>query len=121
LVIFALTVVKPVRNSLFLSELGAAKLPYMYLATAAFTGILVLIDSKLSGILNRLTFMTTTIGFLLLNLVAFWWLVKLPEKWVTATFYIWISFFNYLLVAHFWMFVNDFFNPRPQAATHLLC
>jgi AAA family ATP:ADP antiporter len=62
LVIFSLTVVKPVRNSLFLSELGASKLPYVYLATAAFTGILVLIDSKLSTILNRVTFMSTTIG-----------------------------------------------------------
>lgn len=112
LVIFALTVVKPVRNSLFLSELGAAKLPYMYLATAVLTGILVLIDFKLSSILNRLTFMSTTIGFLLLNLVVFWWLVKLPGKWVAPTFYIWISFFNYLLVAHFWTFANDFFNPR---------
>ncbi len=112
LVIFALTVVKPVRNSLFLSELGAAQLPYMYLATAAFTGVLVLIDSKLSTILNRAAFMTATLGFLLLNLVAFWWLVKLPENWVTPTFYIWISFFNYVLIAHFWTFTNDFFNAR---------
>ncbi len=84
----------------------------MYLATAAFTGILVFVDSKLSGILNRATFMSSTIGFLLLNLLAFWWLVKLPEKWVPATFYIWLNFFNYMFIAHFWSFANDFFNPR---------
>ncbi|MFQ5639089.1 MAG: Npt1/Npt2 family nucleotide transporter [bacterium] len=112
LVIFAITVVKPVRNSLFLSEFGVSKLPYMYIATAAFTGILVLIDSKLSTFLNRTAFMTTTLGFLLLNLVIFWWLVKLPDRWVPAVFYIWIIFFNYLLVAHFWSFANEFFNPR---------
>lgn len=112
LVIFAVTVVKPVRNSLFLSEFGVSKLPYMYIATAAFTGILVLIDSKLSTILNRTAFMSATIGFLLLNLGIFWWLVKLPDRWVSAVFYIWINFFNYILVAHFWTFANQFFNPR---------
>lgn len=112
LVIFAVTIVKPVRNSLFLSEFGVSKLPYMYIATAAFTGILVLIDSKLASVLKRAAFMSITIGFLLLNLVIFWWLVKLPDRWVPALFYIWINFFNYLLVAHFWSFTNAFFNPR---------
>lgn len=112
LVIFSVTVVKPVRNSIFLSELGASKLPYVYLATAAFTGLLVLIDSKLSNVLNRVTFLSTTIGFLLLNLLVFWWLVQRPEKWIPATFYVWINFFTYLLVAHFWGFASNFFNPR---------
>ncbi|MFQ5865732.1 MAG: Npt1/Npt2 family nucleotide transporter [bacterium] len=112
LVILSVTIVKPVRNSLFLTELGSEKLPYIYLATAAFTGVLIFIDSILSSILNRSTFMSITIGFLFLNLLAFWWLVRLPEKWVSAVFYIWVSFFITVLVAHFWSFANEFFNPR---------
>ncbi len=111
-VIFAVTIVKPVRNSLFLSEFGISKLPYMYIATAVFTGILVLFDVKLSSFLNRKTFVSVTMGFLLLNLVIFGWLVKLPYRWVPAVFYIWIYFFNYMLVAHFWTFANEFFNLR---------
>ncbi|MFQ5651231.1 MAG: Npt1/Npt2 family nucleotide transporter [bacterium] len=112
LVIFAITVVKPVRNSLFLSKFGISKLPYMYIGTAIFTGVLVLLDSKLSDFLNRAVFMSITIGFLLVNLLLFWWLVKVPDGWIPAAFYIWINFFNYVLVAHFWAFANEFFNPR---------
>ncbi|MFQ5709179.1 MAG: Npt1/Npt2 family nucleotide transporter [bacterium] len=112
LVIFSITVVKPVRNSLFLSELGAAKLPYIYLVTAAFTGLLVFVDSKLSSVLNRVTFMSATLGFLLLNLLWFWWWMRWPEKWVFAFFYVWVSLFTTVLVAHFWTFANDYFHPR---------
>lgn len=112
LIIFSVTVVKPVRNSLFLTEVGAVNLPYIYLGTALVTGILVFVDSRLSRRFHRTTVMSLTLGFLLVNLLLFWWLLKQEGAWVSAVFYIWVAFFSTLAVAHFWSFANDYFNPR---------
>ncbi len=112
LIILSLTVIKPVRNSLFLTEFGAAKLPLVYLATALFSGIFIFFDFKLSQKLNPSAIFSVTLTLLFLNLIGFWWLVHLPQRWIAVAFYIWVNFFNTILITHFWAFVHDFFNPR---------
>lgn len=111
-VVFSLTVLKPARNSIFLSDLGAAKLPFVYLITAAATGIFVFINTRISNKLSSAAFISATFAFLGLNLLAFWWLIRLSENWITMTFYVWVNIFNTAIVGHFWAFANDFFNPR---------
>ncbi len=57
LVITSYYVIKPVRNSLFIQRLGADNLPYIYILTALFVGIMISGYSRVADRINRQTLM----------------------------------------------------------------
>lgn len=114
LVITSYYVIKPVRNSLFVDRLGADNLPYVYIATALFVGVIISIYSRYADRIGRQALILGTFAFLASNLVIFWWLLQ-TEMWLTSgLFYIWVKLYPLLLVSQFWLVANELFTT-PQA------
>ncbi|MCH7887556.1 MAG: MFS transporter, partial [Candidatus Marinimicrobia bacterium] len=99
-------ILKPVRNSLFLEQLGAINLPWVYIGTASIIGFIVLLYSNLSRHIDTRYLVSGTIIFFILNLIFFRELFKLNLDWFSALFYIWVSVYSVLLISQFWMTAN---------------
>jgi len=76
-IIASYDILKPMTRSLFVSNLGAAQLPLLYMLVALVVGIFVLFYIRFSSnvSLDRLIFWTTL--FLAGNLLLFRWLLNL--------------------------------------------
>ena len=99
-------ILKPVRNSLFLEQLGAKNLPWVYIGTASIIGFVVLLYNNLSKYIDKKYLVSGTIIFFILNLILFRELFKLNVDWFAALFYVWVSIFSVLLISQFWMTAN---------------
>ncbi|MCP4583604.1 MAG: hypothetical protein GY839_18500 [candidate division Zixibacteria bacterium] len=119
LIIASLMIVKPIRNSLFLTEFGAEKLPFAYLLVAIVSALVVWLYSKFSKNirLNYLIFYTTKISIVGFFVV---WLL-LHFNYMGAGFlygfYVWVTIFSVISAAQFWLLANYVFNAREARRT----
>ncbi|MGQ9672201.1 MAG: Npt1/Npt2 family nucleotide transporter [Candidatus Aminicenantales bacterium] len=105
-------IIKPLRNSSYLDQLGDERLPLAYFLTALLMGFIVNYHSRLQARLSRSTLMVSSLVFFFLNICLFWWLFQQNWSWVPVVFWVWANIFAIVLVTQFWMLVNDVFNPR---------
>jgi ATP:ADP antiporter, AAA family len=106
------TLVKTARDSLFLSNLPASSLPFVYLAV----GVFALAASWLFGLLTQrmspLRAFTVTAMASAASLVAFSAGFTQPKGWLPWLFYVWVNAYGLILVSQFWMFTNSVSDPR---------
>ncbi len=113
-IISSLMIVKPVCIAIFLHELGASKLPFVFILVAIFASIVAYIYLHLLKFvsLNRLIYISllVSIGFLLF----FWGLLfyNLLLSWILYSFYITVAIGAIILVSQFWILANHIFNHR---------
>lgn len=113
-IISSLLIVKPVRNSLFITRFGVSQLPYVYILVAFSAALVVQIYSgfakKLS--LNPLINGTTVIS--ILCLLFFWFLLDYDYQatWFFYFFYVWVAIFGVISASQFWLMANEIFNVR---------
>jgi len=105
-------IIKPVRDSLYLHWLGAERLPFAYLLTAALIGFIVTLNSRLLRSTKRNVFISLSLGFFCLCLILFWGLFKLEWKWLSIVYYFWSDIFLITSITQFWMYVNEIYNPH---------
>ena len=113
LVITSYYLIEPVRNSLFVERVGADNLPYVYIATALLSGLLISWYSRY--VVDRLRpkwLIPVTYEFLAANLVFFSWLLRYESLATSATFYIWAKLYAVLTVSQMWLITNVLFEPR---------
>ncbi|HTN69493.1 MAG TPA: Npt1/Npt2 family nucleotide transporter [Methylomirabilota bacterium] len=107
------TIIKIVRDSIFLSQHTAAELPYVYLYSGFLAGVCIAVYGRYtSGIsLNRL--MTGSLAFITVSVLAFWYLLTYYNAgWVHYSFYVWGSIVFMVAVAQMWTFAEELFTPR---------
>ena len=97
---------KPARNSLFLSELGAEQLPYVFILIAIIVVPITSLYSKLSRTLKLNQLINYTLIILILCLFVLRWLMTQSHDWVPYIFYIWVSIYGALTTAQFWLLAN---------------
>jgi AAA family ATP:ADP antiporter len=106
------TLVKTARDSLYLAQLPAQTLPYVYLGV----GIITLAFSQVYAWLTRRWAAWKSLaglaGVAAVSLVVFASFFRLPMSWVPVTFYLWINVYGLLLVSQFWAFTNSISDPR---------
>jgi ATP/ADP translocase/HEAT repeat protein len=111
LIIASYTTAKAVRDSLFVTNIGPAQLPYVYLIIAAAMGLVSLVHSRLVNRigLHRLIRMTAVIAItnLLLFLLLF---TNNSAVWFYAL-YVWASLFGAITASQFWLLATHVFNP----------
>lgn len=114
LIIASLTIVKPVRISLFLSEFGPEQLPYGFMLVAVVSPILVGLYTKLARVvrLNRLIAATTVGSIASLLMVSLLLSLGFREVWFIYAFYVWVAIFGLLTTAQFWLLASYVFNAR---------
>jgi AAA family ATP:ADP antiporter len=113
-IVAALMIIKPVRNSLFLSELGITQLPYVYVLVALFAALVASVYSKFAkkARLNRLVLNTLLI--VIANLFIFWIFFHIGYRmgWFLYLFYIWVTVFGVISTSQFWLLAGYIFNTR---------
>lgn len=111
LIITAYYLIKPVRSSFVISQLGSAQLPVLYILTAVVLGGLVAWHARLSRHIPAQRLTQAVLIILALQLLAFRWVLPLPYSWVSGLFYLWVSMFSVVAVTQFWAIADDLFDP----------
>jgi len=111
LTITVLYVLKPVRSSLFLEELGSERLRYVYLGEGVFLLFVTWAYVQLAKILPRKRFFIGILFVFISNLLIFWWLFRTRVPYLSALFYVWVACFSITSVTQFWTLANDIFDP----------
>lgn len=112
LTIALIYVLKPARNALFLEELGAKNLRYIYMGEGLFLAAIVSLYIWLARKVPRRLFFPGILLFCASNLAIFWFLFRSPLSYLSAYFYIWVSSFSITSTTQFWMLANDIFKPE---------
>lgn len=111
LTIAVLYILKPVRSSLFLEELGSGNLRYVYLGEGLFLLFVTWAYIQLAKLLPRKIFFIGVLFVFISNLLVFWWLFHARVPYLSAFFYVWVACFSITSVTQFWTLANDLFDP----------
>jgi AAA family ATP:ADP antiporter len=112
-ILSAYYVIRPIRDEMGVAG-GVSNLPWLF--TGTLVGMLVANPpfSWLVTRLPRVTFVSITYRFFMLNLLVFFVLLKVntgdANIWVGRVFYIWSAVFNLFVVSVFWAFMADLFS-----------
>ncbi len=109
LVIVCYSIVKPVRGALVVSDLGAASLPQVWIASSIVTGLLVMAYSKLLDYFNKPQVLLITSAFFGLTLLGIRLGMESPRPWLSGAFYVWGEVFSVMMVEQVWGLAADSF------------
>lgn len=104
-------ILKPVRNSLFLGELGARNLRWAYIGEVLFLILIVFAYTQLAKCVTKRILYASVLFFFAANLVLFWLLFHLRVPYLAAFYYVWVASFSITMTTQFWTLANDIFNP----------
>jgi len=110
--IAVLYVLKPVRSSLFLEELGSHNLRYVYLGEGLFLLFVTWAYVQLAKILPKKIFFIGVLMVFISNLLLFWWFLRVKIPYLSAIFYVWVACFSITSVTQFWTLANDIYDPQ---------
>lgn len=103
---------KSVRQSSYIDGLGAANLPWVYLAVAVCSYPFLRLYSRFADKIHRHQLITATCVVIASSMVLFWWLFQYSWSWIPFVLYVWISIAYVMNVSQFWSFSNHVFDPR---------
>ncbi|PAU95101.1 hypothetical protein CK503_02560 [Aliifodinibius salipaludis] len=105
-----LYLLKPVRDSLFLEQVGAYNLPFVFILTAIAVIPISIGYSKLSKRHSVGWVVSAITLFLAANLFVIWFFIEMNKVWLYYGFYVWVSIYSVLITSQFWLFANTIFN-----------
>lgn len=114
LIIASLLIVKPVRNSLFLTTFGPSQLPYAFILVALFAAVISSVYANFALELRLNALIYYTLVACIVCLVVFWLLLKLQFQsgWFIYAIYVWVAIFGVITTSQFWLLANYTFNAR---------
>lgn len=110
LVIAAYYIIAPVKGALLMTNFGPTIMPWVYMASAAATGLAVWVYSRFTHLPRRRLVMGTLV-VLEATLVG-WWFVALSASsvgWVCFVFSLWSDVFSIMAPTVLWSYANDVF------------
>lgn len=112
IIITVLTIVKSVRQALFLQNFGAASLPYVYMMIAAISGLVATVYQRLARktLIHKALIATHLV--VIANLLLFRGLLATGWEPLTYVLYVWVAVYGILATAQFWAFANYLYDPR---------
>ena len=114
MVIAALLILKPVRNSLFLTAFGAEQLPYAFIAIAVFSAVATILYAKLTERMRLNKLISASMVFFIVVFLLAWIILhnNLRYGWFIYFFYIIAGVFGIFSASQFWLLANHIFNVR---------
>lgn len=114
LIIASLSVLKPIRSSLFLVRFGNEKLPFVYVLVALFSALVAVVYSKYSKKVRLYRLIQITLVISITTLMAFWSLLYFgyESAWFLYAFFIWVAIFGVITGTQFWLLSNEIYNAR---------
>jgi len=110
------SLIKPVRDAMG-TVYGVSHLQELFTATLVASLIFAPLYSGLVARIRLASFLPWVYGFVALTMLAFYVLfagAQHLERWVAASFYVWVSTFNLLIISVFWSLMADIYS-RTQA------
>lgn len=107
-----LYLLKPARDSLFLIELGPARLPLVFLATAAAVVPVTMLYGRIGRRVRLSQLVNGTTLVLIASLVALRWAISLEVDWVFFLLYVWVSIYSVLVTSQYWLLAGAVFDPQ---------
>lgn len=106
-------VLRPVRDEMAVRS-GVQGLPSLFLGTFIVSLLVAPVFGALVASLRRAQFIALVYGFLLSNILLFWWswTSGVALGLATRAFFVWLSVFNVFAVSVFWSFMADIFRPE---------
>jgi ATP/ADP translocase/HEAT repeat protein len=109
LLLVTLYVLKPVRDSLFLSQRGAVELPFVFMLTTVAVLPVAALHVRAGRRLPLSRLVNGVAVILIVNLLGLRWLVGLEQAWVYYLLYAWVSVYAVLVTSQFWLLANAVF------------
>jgi AAA family ATP:ADP antiporter len=109
LIIATSYILKPVRSSLFLSQFGSERLPYVYILVALVLGVVAFAFARWAPQANLPGVFAGSAYFFAANLVLFWAATTSGAPWTGFVFYVWVSIYTALMPSLFWLLANYVF------------
>lgn len=103
---------KSVRQSAYVRELGAANLPWVYLAVALASYPVLHLFSRFADRVRRHQLMAISCGVIAVSMIVFFWLFQFEWRWVPFALYVWISIAYVMNISQFWSFSSHVFDSR---------
>jgi AAA family ATP:ADP antiporter len=111
LVLAAYYMLKTIRESLILTQGGAAIKAYSSAGQALLLLALVPAFGAVASRVNRIRLIRGVTLFFVSNIGAFFAAGKLGLP-IAVPFFLWVGIFNVMVIAQFWAFANDLFTPE---------
>ena len=108
----AYNAIKPVTRSKFIESLGADNLPYVQFVAGFFIAAIMVGYSWLMIRLPRRWSLPITQTGIVAILIAFWFLFRSNQGWVSVAFYLLGLILGLLLISQFWTLANVVYEPR---------
>jgi len=114
LVISSLMIVKPVSNAMFLSNLGASRLPFVFILVAISAAAIASLYARLLKKIHLIDLIVRTLQIVVACLFIFWCFILFRRLagWVLYVFYVWVAIFAVISASQFWILANIIFNAR---------
>ncbi|MEE4311046.1 MAG: Npt1/Npt2 family nucleotide transporter [candidate division KSB1 bacterium] len=114
LIIASLLIVKPVRTSLFLNNIGIAELPYAFILVAISAAIVTHLYTRWMRVvrLYNLILYTTIFSIIALFIFRLFLINGHHASLFYYIFYIWVALFAAIQTSQFWLMANYVFNAR---------
>ncbi|WP_378179829.1 hypothetical protein [Aquimarina sp. SS2-1] len=114
LIIATLLIIKPVVNSLFISELGVESLPFAYLLVAVFAIVSSYFYTRATERFSLQQVIRSTLIITIISLVVMAGLLYLQilRGWLLYFFYVGVAIYAVLTTSQFWVLANLVFNVR---------
>jgi AAA family ATP:ADP antiporter len=109
------TILRPIRDTMGITS-GVEKLPYLFWGTFAAMLAVQPVYGWITSRLRRPVFLPWVYAFFIANLLGFylWFNLQQDHTWIARAYYVWVSVFNFFIVAVFWSLMADVFT-REQA------
>jgi ATP:ADP antiporter, AAA family len=112
LIIASYSVTKAVRDSLFVTKIGPAQLPYVYLLIAGAMGVVSIAYSRAVNRIGLHRLIRATSLIVISNLLLFWLVFSGTSAVWFYVLYVWVSLFGAITASQFWLLATHIFNPR---------
>lgn len=114
LTIASMMVLKPMRKSLFLVNIGIDKLPYVFILVAVFAALVDMLRSRIKRISRLNSQIPVTIIGSIVCLLIFWFPIHsgYRSNWFLYAFYIWVAIYAVIMSSQFYLFANYVYNAR---------
>ncbi len=106
IILVAYYFLKPARDSLFLTKLGADQLPYVFILTALIIVPITSLYNRAGRHLKLNQLATVTTAAVIVCLVGLRFMIVMAHDWVPYTFYVWVSIYGVLMTSQFWLMAN---------------
>ncbi len=105
LIIASLSILKPVRNSLFITRFGVEQLPYVYMLVALVSAGVAFFYGRMSRSIRMNRLIHITFAFSAACLLFFWWLLHIGHSgaWFLYALYTWVAIFGVITGSQFWL------------------